>query len=230
MRYHNWLYIGLILVASCSESKGDRSSEIEQIREAVSQEIDASIPVPAKQELDYSQFPKRSQPYLHLITGENPSWFAGLVDTESRYNQFAVSPRGAIGLTQIMPSNHEWLENGMCSHLGRAKPEDPAWQMACGQKLFEWGAKWNKNPPPLNYCDMQYIKSLLFNGGYYIWWEFNYGGQTLSGAKNICGTLLPNGRKRSEGSCDENYKYAMTISKKQKLFTDLGGTQCIADY
>lgn len=234
MRYYHWLCLGLI--AACSET--DKPEQ--QVKEPSIIEVVEEAPEPdpivigafkqPEPEPDYSEFPERSRPYLHLITGQNKSWFAALIDTESRYNPFAESPRGAYGLTQIMPNNYEWLENDVCRHLGRAKPEDTAWQVSCGQALFEWGEKWAKGPLFDSYCDNEYIKSLLYNGGYYVIWEIKYSDGTIQGGKEICGTKLPNGRKRSKGSCMENYKYHVTISKKQKLFTNLGGKQCTTDF
>lgn len=67
-------------------------------------------------------------PYLPFVTeasqrfGVPPSWIGAVVHVESRGNVHAVSPKGAMGLMQIMPDT--WAELRQRYHLG-ADPFDP---------------------------------------------------------------------------------------------------------
>jgi hypothetical protein len=67
-------------------------------------------------------------PYLPFMTeasqrfGVPPSWIVAVIHVESRGNVYAVSPKGAMGLMQIMPDT--WAELRQRYHLG-TDPFDP---------------------------------------------------------------------------------------------------------
>jgi len=67
-------------------------------------------------------------PYLPFMTeasqrfGVPPSWIGAVIHVESRGNVRAVSPKGAMGLMQIMPDT--WAELRQRYHLG-VNPYDP---------------------------------------------------------------------------------------------------------
>lgn len=77
-----------------------------------------------------------SVPYADLIThaatqhGLEPALLAGLVQVESSFNPDAVSPSGAMGLTQIMPQT--------AGELGLERPFDAAENLDAGARYLAW--------------------------------------------------------------------------------------------
>jgi len=162
-------------------------------------------------------------PYFKLFQGsENPSRFIAQAHQESLCNPLAKSPVGAVGLMQIMPFNFDWFEDSICRHLGKARPNNAWWSAKCGMAYMDWFTVDLFN----DYCKNKEVDEQRYNGGYHIIWELNQGSLDFDKAKNICGTRLSNGRKRSKASCRENYDYPKKISDRQKQYAELGGIQC----
>ena len=56
------------------------------------------------------------------------SWLLAIIKAESNFNHRAVSPKGAIGLMQLMPETARWL--------GIKDPSDPRKNIHAGAKYF----------------------------------------------------------------------------------------------
>ena len=154
----------------------------------------------------------------------NPSREAALTEQESSWQIFAESPY-AKGLRQFTPETADWLEMGMCSHLGPADLFDPEWSLKCGIIYAEYLEEEKYGP----YCNTRLVAEMRYNGGYWIVWELKTANsQRIDDAADHCGTRLFNGRKRSFRSCIENYSYPTKISERQKKYLFLGGRQCWA--
>jgi len=167
--------------------------------------------------------------YLELVADNpNPSMSAAWIEQESSCNPFAESPY-AVGLAQIAFSNLEWLENGLCRDLGKARPKNARWSESCGQRLkASYRNKVRSKHPNFNYCRSETITLLVYNGGHWVLWEIDDAG-TLTKAKALCGSRkLSNGRgPRKEWACKQNYGYAPSIFKRQPKYKSLGGKLCL---
>lgn len=79
--------------------------------------------------------PKTAEKYrAELVRAARYEWgmnapiavFAAQIHTESLWNERAISPAGAVGLTQFMPETAAWLPNVM-PQIGKADPYNPKW-------------------------------------------------------------------------------------------------------
>lgn len=61
-----------------------------------------------------------------------PELFVALINQESRFNEKIVSPKGAVGLTQLMP------ETGKRFGCQPNERTDPDKNLECGAKYFSW--------------------------------------------------------------------------------------------
>jgi hypothetical protein len=67
---------------------------------------------------------------IALNNGVNPDLVKGIIHVESRYNPLALSPKGAMGLMQLMPET--------ASGLGVHDPWDPHENIAGGTKFISY--------------------------------------------------------------------------------------------
>ena len=154
---------------------------------------------------------------------QNPSREAALTEQESSWQIFAESPF-AKGLRQFTDDTADWLEMGMCSHLGPADLFDPIWSLKCGIIYAEYLEREKFGP----YCNTRKVAEMRYNGGYWIVWELREANSTrIRDAEKHCGTRLSNGRKRGYRSCIENYSYPEKIAERQEKFLFLGGRKCL---
>ena len=171
-----------------------------------------------------AELPGKQWHELIQEVADNPSREAALTEQESSWRIFAESPF-AKGLRQFTPETADWLEMGMCSHLGSGDVFDPVWSLKCGIIYSEYLEKEKFG----DYCNTRKVAEMRYNGGYWIVWELRTAQSTeIDDAADHCGTELYNGRKRSFRSCTENYFYPIKISERQKKYIELGGRQCSA--
>lgn len=64
--------------------------------------------------------------------------FAGQIHQESRWNPEAISPAGARGLAQFMPSTSEWLTDLYREHLATDNPTSPRWALQAVVLYDRW--------------------------------------------------------------------------------------------
>ena len=78
-------------------------------------------------------YPDRYDPYIKAASGKYDVAFAlikAIIKTESDFNPRAISPKGALGLMQIMPEN--------IKHLKIQNPFDPAENIIGGTRHFKY--------------------------------------------------------------------------------------------
>ncbi len=187
-------------------------------------EIAAAHPSPVPQ-TNAPEIPKAARPYAKYYKNHgNPSRNMALAEQECSWNHNAISPVGAMGCAQVMPDTLEWGAETFAAHLGEPDPHNPeyaahfteAYMVYLDIEPFGAGA----------YCRNRWVDELRYNGGYYIIWELKYSDGSFAGAESICGTRMPNGRKRSQASCKQNYDYMKHIDRRQPKYRAMGGKLC----
>ena len=155
-----------------------------------------------------------------FVDSENPSRFLGQAEQESSCNPFAKSPF-AVGLMQFTPQTADWVEDGICRSLGKARLESPVWSAGCSQLYMAWLE--GKSPTTGKYCDTKMNAERSYNGG--LAW-LNREAKLTSNHSYVGLVRACNLTKRSEANCHENTSYAPYISKRQIKYLPLGGKQC----
>lgn len=89
------------------------------------------------------------------------STLAALIHQESRWNSGAVSPAGAQGLAQFMPSTANWMPE-IYPQLKSAAPFDPRWSIRAMVLYTAWI---NKRVEAVDNCEQWAFVLSSYNGG-----------------------------------------------------------------
>ncbi|OAN31130.1 transglycosylase SLT domain-containing protein [Pseudomonas oryzihabitans] len=125
-----------------------------------------SVPGPA-----YAEIPDAAQQYRRDLTRiAQAEWgldapvatFAAQVHQESRWRFNAVSPVGAQGLGQVMPTTATWLAGLFPDTLGSIEPYNPAWSLMALVSYDRWLADRIKARTP---CQQGAMFLSSYNGG-----------------------------------------------------------------
>lgn len=87
--------------------------------------------------------------------------FAAQIHQESKWNELAVSPVGAQGLAQFMPSTSRWLPS-VAPETGAPMPFSPAWSIRALVTYDRW--LW-KRIRAASDCDRMAMTLCSYNGG-----------------------------------------------------------------
>jgi soluble lytic murein transglycosylase-like protein len=90
------------------------------------------------------------------------STFAAQIHTESRWRPGAVSPAGAQGIAQFMPTTTTWIAGLYPRSLGDADPFNPAWSMRALLQYDLW--LWNRIAHD-DSCERMAMVMAAYNGG-----------------------------------------------------------------
>lgn len=88
--------------------------------------------------------------------------FAGQIHQESGWRADAVSPVGASGLSQFMPSTSKWI-SGMYEELADDQPNNPAWAIRALVTYDKW--LYDAVPAAANHCERMAFVLASYNGG-----------------------------------------------------------------
>lgn len=88
--------------------------------------------------------------------------FAAQIHQESRWRADAVSPVGAQGMTQFMPSTTRWIAGAYPAELADAAPFNPAWAM---RALIQYDRHLWARIAAANACDRMAMTLSAYNGG-----------------------------------------------------------------
>lgn len=90
------------------------------------------------------------------------STFAGQIHQESGWRADAVSPVGARGLTQFMPSTSKWIA-GLVPELADNQPHNPAWAIRALVEYDKW--LYDRVPVTWSHCERMAFVLSSYNGG-----------------------------------------------------------------
>jgi soluble lytic murein transglycosylase-like protein len=90
------------------------------------------------------------------------STFAGQIHQESGWHPDAVSPVGASGLAQFMPSTATWI-SGTYDTRGDNQPTNPAWAIRALVQYDKW--LYDRVPPARSHCERMAFVLSSYNGG-----------------------------------------------------------------
>jgi hypothetical protein len=153
------LLLALVHYGSHSYIKAERealawmTAKQEAVAADIAQRFGYVRPTPVEPAFTIEQWIERESIRIGLDMGVdiNPSLPLALMRYESARNKHALSPKGAIGLMQVMPENAAW-----CG-LGKAELVDERKNATCGIKLLAAALKRYKGDPFLALQD--------YNGG-----------------------------------------------------------------
>ena len=87
--------------------------------------------------------------------------FAGQIHQESRWDERAVSPAGAQGLSQFMPATAKWMPQ-VAPETGEPLPFSPSWSIRAMISYDRW--LW-KRVKAASDCDRWHMLLSAYNGG-----------------------------------------------------------------
>lgn len=90
------------------------------------------------------------------------STFAGQIHQESGWRADAVSPVGAGGLAQFMPSTAKWI-SGLIPELEDNQPHNPAWAIRALVEYDKW--LYDRVPTTWSHCERMAFVLSSYNGG-----------------------------------------------------------------
>lgn len=88
--------------------------------------------------------------------------FAAQIHQESRWRPDAVSPVGAVGMAQFMPSTAKWIAGAYPQALGSSHPASPAWSM---RALATYDKRLYDSFRAANGCERMAFALAAYNGG-----------------------------------------------------------------
>lgn len=90
------------------------------------------------------------------------STFAGQIHQESGWRADAVSPVGATGLSQFMPSTAQWI-SGVVPELADNQPRNPVWAIRALIEYDKW--LYAHVPETWSHCERMAFVLSSYNGG-----------------------------------------------------------------
>lgn len=88
--------------------------------------------------------------------------FAAQIEQESGWNPAAISPAGAQGIAQFMPTTAAWIDD-IYPDLGAARPLDPRWAITAMVQYDRW--LWDRIENAANDCERFAFTLAAYNGG-----------------------------------------------------------------
>lgn len=146
--------------------------------------------------------------------------FGGKIHAESRWRQDAVSPVGARGLPQFMPSTAEWAGESFAADLGNPDAFDPHWAIPAAIRYDAWHYRRLEGPP----CHKEAKMESAYNGG--LGWV--YRDEKICAGQAGCNPDLwfghvENWSARSAAAFKENRRYVVLIlSEYESLYLSAG--------
>lgn len=147
--------------------------------------------------------------------------FAAQVHQESRWKFNAMSPAGAQGLGQVMPSTATWLAELFPKALSKVEPYNPTWSMQALVSYDRWLADRIKARDP---CQQGAMFLSSYNGG--LGWLIR--DRKLASAKGAdpltwFGSIERFNAGRSAAAFKENRQYPRLILQRwERLYVDAG--------
>jgi len=148
------------------------------------------------------------------------SLFGAKIHAESRWNCGAVSPVGAEGCAQWMPSSSAWAAESFASALGEADAFDPHWAVPAAIRYDAWHYRRLDGPP----CHLEAKMQSAYNGG--LGWVRR--DERICASQPGCNPDLwfghvENWSARSAAAFKENRRYvASIINEHQPLYLAAG--------
>lgn len=178
-------------------------------------------------------WPAAADPYRDLwrmewqrcgLRDEYRLWMLGQVWQESRFRADAVSPVGAVGLTQVMPGTDALLRRAYRDYAAlEGGPDEPTVALRALCHLTLEGLRAARGAPDRK-TRWRY-SAAIYNGGYWVLAERRAAAEAgdppwdWGATFEQCGRVLLRGRgPRSEASCRENQEYPALAFRWAPLF------------
>lgn len=119
----------------------------------------------------YGQIPADATRYKRdLVRNARLAWgldaptatFAGQIHQESGWRADAVSPAGATGMAQFMPTTVQWI-SGLHPELRDAQPTNPSWALRALVEYDKW--LYDRVPLTWSHCERMAFVLSSYNGG-----------------------------------------------------------------
>lgn len=158
--------------------------------------------------------------------------FAAQVHTESRWDAAAVSPAGAQGLAQFMPSTAKWLP-GVAPETGTPAPFNPAWSLRACVTYDKWLHERLRpiRAASLAVCERMAFILSAYNGG--IGWvgkDRALAARTGRNPDRWFGHVEDVNAGRKTSAIKENRRYVALIFQRQGVYIAAGwgpGVECV---
>lgn len=146
--------------------------------------------------------------------------FAAQVHQESRWRENALSPVGAVGLAQFMPSTARWI-GGLYGDLRDVAPLNPTWALRGLVTYDKWLFDRVKAD---NECERMAFALSAYNGG--LGWVYKR--QRLSPQPGVClgGTCAINPGIAPANQRENEHYPNVILNKHQALYSTWGRGAC----